>query len=180
MVVVNTKFNEQATRELSNLQMRKFLILFIIVSAFLVLFGSIGVVAGEDIEDFTLGITLVVLGFGFTPLVYVINLLLQTFINKSMAILNEDTTNVFKFDEDKVYQEMTRGEIYHAKSESVYSLIYKVYENENNFFMFISSTQAHIIPKKDIVEGSYEDLVFYFATNLGSKFIRYIPKKKKK
>lgn len=168
MIEVKSKFDANLTKPLLRLQLRNLWVLFILFPLFFVLIGVVFIVGPEP--DIVFGATIIAFGTLFLPLVYLLSIFFQRIINKSMKIMNTETTNYFRFDENKIYQEMIRGDEYKATSESSYKMLHKAYETKSHFFMYISNMQTHVIPKKDIVSGTPQELANIFSAALGKKF----------
>ena len=170
MVEVRSRFDESITKPLTQLQMRRlrwFILIFPLIFCFI---GIMAVVAPNDPGDEGFGIFMIVFSVLFIPLVWWLSKGLQKVVNKSMKIMNVETMCYFRFDENKIYQHIVRGEEFKDTSESSYSMLYKAFETRSHFFLYISNMQTHVIPKKDIILGTAQELASILFGKLGKKF----------
>jgi hypothetical protein len=171
MIEVKSKLDASITSPLIRLQLRKFWWAFIVLPLFFIFTGVLYVAYPES-ESFDIGLGIFLIAFGvlFLPLVYLSGKALQKKLNKSMKLMSVETTNYFRFDGDKIYQETNLGEDHKSTAEFNYNLLHKAYETKSHFFMYISMQQAHVLPKKDITAGTPEELAEIFRNRLGKKF----------
>jgi len=173
MIEVKTKFDPKiAGYPVMKFQLRKLRPFFIIFSLFLILIGAMAI-ANFDINR-SASIRMLSMSILTIPFILVLICISQKIANNSMKLLNTNTQNCFRFEEDKFYQETVKGDEYRATSESVYGLLYKVYENRTHFYLMISNMQSHVFPKSDIVIGTAEELSDLLMRKLGKKFKSYI------
>lgn len=170
MIEVQSRFDSNLTNPLLKLQIRRMWWLFLLFSSLFILFGITNVIDPEMESDTVLGIMMIALGVLFLPLIFLLSKWLQKIMNKSLKVMNSETINYFRFDESRIFQEMIRGNEYKATSESSYTMLYKAYETQSHFFMYISNRQVHIIPKKDFITGTPQELTNIFSARLGKKF----------
>jgi len=170
MIEVKSKFDKNLTKPLLRLQMRKLWWLYLIFILLFVFIGVLSFVSPETDSDKSFGIFMIVFGVLFFPLVYLLSKVFQKILNNSTKSMSAETFMYFRFNENKIYQESNRGEEYKATYECSYTLLYKAYETKSHFFMYISRMQTFIIPKKDIVTGTPEELRQILYNKLGYKF----------
>lgn len=171
MVEIRTKFDENVTKELNKIQMKKS---WWIYALFTVIFVLLGVTFGLEAEgDWILGGVFIVIGICFFPLCLLLTKIMQKNINKSMSVLSEETHEIYKFDELKITIEQTKGSSFHAVTETDYSYLFSVKETKDYWFLYISKLQSHVVPKNNIIEGSVEELNAILSEKLGSKFKPY-------
>lgn len=173
MVEVRSRLDKGLTTPLLRLTLRRILWLFLSFSLLFIALGVITIVGRVDEDSLSGGIALIAFGVLFLPLFFLLVFGLQRLANKTMPLMGAETLNTFWFDQYKIYQEQLRGTEYRATVESSYTLLYKAYETRSHFFLYISNAQVHIVPKKDIVSGSPEELAGYFTLHLQKKFKKY-------
>lgn len=172
MIVFKTGLSSKTTNQLNKFTFKKIFWLFILISVLCVFMGVIGIVAGEDAEDRSVGIGLIAFGVLYAPVVWFGVRLIQKHTNKTTAYISDDTVQVFKFEEERCYIEQERGDMFKASLTAAYSYFYKVKETATHYFIYSSSAQVFVAPKADIVEGTVEELNAIFAAKLGKKFKR--------
>jgi hypothetical protein len=171
MIEVKSKFDASITTALLRLELRKLKWLLIVSPLLLICLGILVIVTAEpDAEILGSGIYLMAIGVLLALFLIFLPKLLQKTAWKSMKLLNTETTNYFRFDETKIYQEMNKGEEYKSTGECSYSLLYKAYETKSHFFLYISRMQTHAVPKKDIITGTAEELAQILSDRLGKSF----------
>ncbi|MDY6024177.1 MAG: YcxB family protein [Candidatus Borkfalkiaceae bacterium] len=159
MVKFRTKFNSESTASLNKAQIKKFLWIYVILSLMLVVFGISKFLAEVITEsDIITGVILIALGIALIPVLLLMTKAAQKKIDNSMSILSENTEEIFSFDTDKIYIETVKGEQYKSYVEASYSYLYKVVENADSYFLYISKMQCHVIAKKYLVEGNLFEL----------------------
>lgn len=79
--------------------------------------------------------------------------------------------NYFLFrDNDYTCSSHTPGGEYQGQSVYNYSIIYRAVETTNYLVLYINKTQAHIIDKRTIVDGTIDDIRFKLMPLLGNKY----------
>ena len=174
MVEVKSTFDSKnITSPLVKLQMRKTRWFWIIFSLAIVFVGALYILfpaEGAESSGRSFGIFLAAVGILFYPIVFILTKGMQKLVNKSMKMMSAETLVCFRFEEEKVYEEDIKGEVMRSTSEVSYELFYKAYETKSHFFMYISMMQTWIIPKKDIVTGTPEEIAHILSGKLGKKF----------
>lgn len=170
MIVFKTGLNSQTSKQLNKFNFKKIFWVFILISVLCIAVGILGLVAGEDAEDRDVGIGLIIYGVLFAPLVWFITRLAQRHYDKSAAYISDDTVQTFKFDEERLYVEQERGDMFKSDLTAVYSYCYKVKESSTYYFIYVSSNQVLAVPKADIVEGDIDELDRIFSEKLGKKY----------
>lgn len=89
---------------------------------------------------------------------------------KSHSILNAETVQDFEFYDDHYTSRMNSGDMYNALSTARYCYLFKVVETKTHYFLYVSDSQAEVVDKLGLVEGSLQELNDIFARNLGEKF----------
>lgn len=176
MVEFQGRFNENVTKSLNNRTFKKLWWLFVLVSVLFIGLGLTGIFFREDNEDLSYGIFLLVTGVLFTPLVFLLTMLLQKNLTKSMSILSPDTTEMYEFFPERLIitqRKMLYGEKeYESVTNTRYSYLYTVEETRDSYFLRISKMQSHVVNKADLTRGTIEELNEILAANLGAKFKR--------
>lgn len=159
MVKFRTKFDSESTASLNRAQIKKFLWIYVILSLMLVVAGISRMLTPEGTEyDIIVGVILIAVGVTIIPVLLLVTKSAQKKIDNSMSILSENTEETFSFDNDKIYIETVKGEQYKSYVEASYSYLYKVVENADSYFLYISKMQCHVIAKKYLVEGNLFEL----------------------
>ena len=79
----------------------------------------------------------------------------KRYVKQSPALFQSGYT--FIFDEDN-FSIMQTGDITSGTSTAQYSALIKVYETREMFYVYVTPVQAYLLPKKDIVKGTPEEL----------------------
>lgn len=172
MIEFKSTFDSTVTKKLNFHQMKKFWWLYALFMILFIFMGAVGVITQEDESDLILGITLIVIGAVFPVLCILLTILLQRRVDKSMSILSGDTTETYQFYPDKLVITMTKGDEYEGITTAKYSYLYRVEETEENYFLLISKTQSHVVNKRDLTQGTIEELDAILSSNLGANFKR--------
>lgn len=176
MVKIVTIVDATALKSLNKFSFKKTLPLIIFLSILIILYGLVKL--PDDDGSYALGITLIACGVLFLPLCLLMIFIGQKNAAKQMPLLSAAPTATFIFENDKFYIEEVKGDTYRGTTEAVYDYFNKVYETETHYFLYISQTQCHVLPKKDIVEGSAEELTTLLFRNLGPR--KFVLKKGKR
>lgn len=177
MIIIKTRFNNDMVLSLQKNLFRTIKRLFLFLSIILILCGSIVIYLATQVsnspESLEEGIFMIFYGVLLYPALSLIIYLTQRYLNKSMSILGDDNLMDFEFYEHEVIVRNIKGSTYEGYTKASYSIFFKVQEYKDSFLMFISRNQSFVVPKKDFVEGSIEDLIHIFESNLSKKqFIR--------
>lgn len=172
MVEFRTKLNADKAMAVNKSAFKRIWFVFVIFSIIFIGLGVLAILFPEDRVDFYLGVFLVVFGVMFTPLFWLLTVLLQKRMNRSMPLMSENTESVFSFDGEKVVIVQTKDYDYYEKAVMSYRYLHKVLENKDYYFLYISKMQCHVIDKASLQQGTLEELNSYFAENLGSRFKR--------
>ena len=173
MINFKSKFDENVTNALSKHQLKKVGWALGVISLFFTVFGVLCIVFREDASDLSLGIFLIAFGLLYFPLVLGLSKVFQKKWNKSMSIMSADTEIEFSFDEERCTIIQIKGDEYKGVTEAKYVCFYKVIETKENYFLYISKSQSHVVNKKDLVDGSIEELNEILSKNLDVKFKQY-------
>lgn len=147
------------------------LITSIIVSAiiilpavfFLILFYRI-----PSVRILTLGIIL--LGILFVPFIYYFGPAIQMTLRNALIPKKSEAVIEYVLTENEIVQQTTRknGMIEIKKFE--YSMLKEAEERKNEFVIYVSKMQVFVLPKKDINQGSVEDLRNLLRQKFGNQF----------
>lgn len=170
MVIFKTTLDAGKVSALNKNTFKRLWWVYLIASLIFVGIGVAGIVFAEDSSDFYLGIFLAVFGVLFTPLAFLITLLVQKIFNNSMPVLSDNTVSYFTFDQSKITIVQTKSDDYYAETKMAYQYLHKVIENRDYYFLYISKTQCHVIDKVSLTQGSLSELNTYLFDNLGFKF----------
>ncbi len=167
MVEFKIKLDNKVTEIINKHHLSKMKSLFTVV---LIVFAFLGFmmlcVAYEDFQNnvesalsnLIFGIVLLIVGVCYYPLTKWFAKKYQNKIDSSMSILSSETEEVYKFDEDKLFIFVTKGEDYRSAVETNYKYINNIVETDEHYFLYISKIQCHVLNKKDLVSGSLEEL----------------------
>ncbi len=169
MVEIRTLFDAKVLKILTKFQLRKLLVIFIIISLSFTTIGIVSIVYDEVIFGIIMS---VVFGVGYIPLVYLLSLLVTKLSAKKMPLLNGKTVNYFKIEANNIYIEQT-NDSYIGTTKADFTFINQVSEDKANFYIYISGSQAHVLPKADFISGTAEELSVIFKETLGKKFKKY-------
>lgn len=165
MVVFETKFDENVTSALMEHQLKKIIPIFIIFSAIFIFLGVV-LLLNESYD----GLLIIAICVPFALLVILLSKFLQRSQNKSLSLLSSETNETYKFDENKIYIETTKGEDYSSSVVASYNYAYKVVETKQSYILYISRAQERtLLQKKDITEGTLGELNTLFAAKFGQK-----------
>lgn len=169
MIKFRSVLNEDAANKLNSHEMRKVAIMEVVLCVSFVLAGIVFIL----IDEMGLGIFITVFGLLF-PLIMTVSVKQkQKTMNKSAAIISEQTVQEFEFCDDHYTSKVQSGDVYNATSTARYCYLHKVVETKTHYFLYVSSTQAQVVDKCGLTEGSIADLNDIFARNLGEKFKYY-------
>lgn len=172
MVEFRTKLDSSKTTALNNNTFKRAWWAFALLSAVFVVIGIFGLLFREDESDFMFAVTCIVIGVCFTPLCYVLTRILQKRINKSTSFISDNTVEVYTFDEDKITITQTKGDEFSSVIQAKYSYLYKVLENKDYYFLYVSRMQCHIIDKASITQGDLNEMNELLIMRLGDRFKR--------
>ena len=81
----------------------------------------------------------------------------QNIQNKSNSTLSGDSEMLFKFDEERMFIFVNRGEKFRSAIDTDYDYIFKVYEDNETYILYISKMECYIINKSDLISGTLEE-----------------------
>lgn len=168
MVIVESVLDENVTKALNKVSLKRLSILLIIVSLVFILFGIMNI-SDDDLYG---GIIWIVVGILYIPLVMLLTKLIQKRSNKTMSLISVETKERYQFDNEYIVISQQKGEDFFSETKAKYNYLYKAIESDNEFVLYISNVQAHIVPKNKIVEGTVEELRDILKNNLNDKYKR--------
>lgn len=158
---VNAKLAEYQSRNTTK-NLKKLATVFIVISAFLCIYGlACGLESYDDLFFFGIGVFGLVFWIIFPPLVKKTTKKMQDKLCK-MSIMSNETTETYKFDEEKVFIFINQGDVYRSAIEAKYEYFSYVVEDEECYMLFISKMQCHIVFKDNLKKGSlreFEDIL---------------------
>lgn len=172
MIEFRTKLNESKTKAVNVNSFKRLWWLFVAVSLLFIVLGVVGFIVKEDSEDLYYAVFCLVFGVLFTPLVMLLTAVIQKSLNKSASYISDNTDEIYTFDDDKITVTQTKGDEFSAVTQAAYSYLYKVIENKDYYFLYISKMQCHVIDKKSITSGSLDELNGILSARLGARFKR--------
>lgn len=113
-----------------------------------------------------IGMFLILFGIIYLPMLLIINKCAIKKNKKTMPILSDETITTYEFNEDEISVSACKENMFHSQATYKYSCIYKAVETKESYLLYISNHQAEVILKKDIIEGSIEELNHILKMNL--------------
>ncbi|OEF98812.1 hypothetical protein BHF71_10825 [Vulcanibacillus modesticaldus] len=174
MVEARTRLDKHELLNLNKFHLfRKNVWLFLIPMFVFIVIGVLMIIFAEDNGDRIFGtIFLVVFGIGYPLISYIIMKLLVWFHLRSMKLVSNETLNYFKIDNEILFNRMEKTDMI-SIFEVRWNLVYKAYETQTHFFIYISNMQAFIIPKNGIFNGTSDELREMLKNSIGKKFKQY-------
>lgn len=166
MVEVITKFDENTQKAMNKLQMRILLPLLGLMVLIIVILATISFIDG-DIEG---GIGFLAIAVIAVLLVVGLIFLIKRMTMKSNKLLNMGVTSYFTFDGNYICLKADGMFGYSSINTLPVQMLFRAIETKENFFIYIHSMAAYVLPKKDIVQGTKEELRYLLQTWLGSKY----------
>lgn len=170
MVEFKGKFDEQVQKSLNKRVFKTASIVILVFSAVILLFGIIGLIWGEDKEDFVYAMYCVCFAILFYPIYLGIYAITSKFIKPNLAMMSAETEQQFQFFEDKFMCSQIKGEEFSDFMQAKYPMLFKVVETASQYFLYITRVQCYVINKADITAGSVDELNNILTNNLGEKF----------
>lgn len=103
------------------------------------------------------GIIFIIAGIIFPLIVLLILPVSSRMHLKSDKIFSSMKNVYFRFNDETVYNEVKSPDLTNT-TEFKWNKVYRIYESEDCFYIYISSRQVYIVPKVDIINGTAEDL----------------------
>ncbi|MDE5654570.1 MAG: YcxB family protein [Clostridia bacterium] len=166
MIEFKTQLDFNAQKALNKMNIKKAIVIFVVLSLFIVGIGVTGIVMAEDSSDVIAGITLIIVGALFTPIVLLINEYAQSVVRKTSPFLQNPTKEIYRFNEEGFEHLQKRGESFYSHTKADYTYFYKVISTPKYYFMYIASNQCHVINKSHITQGACEELDAILARKL--------------
>ncbi len=171
MVEVKTILNQNLIKKF-NADQAKSKVWF--VFALTAIFFALGIVCFfvKVIDNFY-GVFLIIVGL-LLPVIYFLTVrILMNRTLKSSPILKNETTQVWRFLDDKIIFNESGKYVEARDTQFSYEAIHKVEENETAFYIYVSKMQAYIIDAKGFNMGSRHDLHRLLLDKVGSKKYKY-------
>ena len=166
MIKFRTVFDSNSTKSLNKHTIKKQFWIYILVSIFLIASGIYDLtLGGGEVGEF-----LILFGLLFTPALLLVAHISQKNVDKSMTLFQGETVEIYEFNEEGICIQTSKGEEYFSLTRTKYSYLYRVDETAENYFLYISKLQCHVVEKKYLIEGTIEELNELFARNLGERF----------
>jgi hypothetical protein len=119
--------------------------------------GLVAIIRGHSI-GFAIIIVGILLPFFF---LLILNMTTKRYL-RSFNVFEGERNIYYRFDNEKILNEIKTKD-FKTTFEPEWGSVYCIYEVEDFFYIYIRNMQAYIIPKKDIVLGSEEDLKKLFS-----------------
>ncbi len=166
MVKIETVFNKELTKALQNYSIKKSMIFLSILSLLIIFLGVILIF----LEEYEFGIGIIIFAVLYVPFLFLVMKLSQKSLDKSYQLVSDETISTYEFNNDYIKITVKKGDDFFSEITTKYFSIYKAIETSDTYFLYISKTQSYVFFKKDIVEGSVEELNALLKNNLGKKF----------
>jgi len=166
MIQFKSKLNDEVVQSLNKNQLKKMMGPIAIISICMLV---IGIYLYCRIDTF-IGMFLILFGIIYLPMLLIINKYAIKKNKKTMNILSDETITTYEFNEDEIIVTASKENMYHSQATYKYSCIYKAVETKESYLLYISNHQAEVVLKKDIVEGSIEELNHILKMNLRDRF----------
>ena len=174
IVTVRTKFDENAFRALNKFSSRTLKFVLPICSVALILCGALFTFTAQNNPIFISGgVAVMISGVLYTPIMLLMQGPLRRKAMRSTSILRMNMIQTFGFTADRMYRGTTSDGGPNESGEYGYRLFFMAHETATHFFLFISNTQAYVLPKTDFIQGTPSDLRALLAAKLGAKFKLY-------
>ena len=170
MVEFKGKFDEHVQQSINKRAFKTSSIIILVFSAVLIIVGIIGLVWGEDKEDFAYAMYCVTFGVLFYPIFLAVYAIMRKFIKPNLTLMSAQTEQQFQFFEDRFMCSQVKGDEFNDFMQAKYSVLFKVIETQSQYFLYISRTQCYVVNKADITAGTVDELNKILASNLGEKF----------
>lgn len=162
MIQFKSKLNDEALQSLNKNQLKKMMGPIAIISVCMLV---IGIYLYYMVNTF-LGMFLILFGIIYLPMLLIINKYAIKKNKKTMPILSDETITTYEFNEDEIIVTAAKENMFHSQATYKYSCIYKAVETKESYLLYISNHQAEVVLKKDIIEGSIEELNHILKMNL--------------
>lgn len=166
MVIVESTLDENVTKALNKASFKKLTILMLVVSLIFILLGIMNIFN----DNLVGGLIWIIVGILYMPLVILLTKINQKRINKTLSILSVETKERYEFNNEFILIQQQKGEDYSCETKAKYNYIFQALETNNDFILYISNVQAHVVPKNKIIEGSVEELREILSNNLKEKY----------
>ncbi len=166
MIEVKTILNANLVRKFNMEQAKKRLWF---PMALMLVFAVLGIVGIALKWDLFISAFLIAVGV-LLPVVYWLTVrIMQSRMLKNSALVSGETTQIWRFLEDKILFNESGRYVQARDTQVVYDAIYKVTESESAFYLYMSKMQAYIIDAKGITIGTRRGLHDFLLDKLGPK-----------
>lgn len=187
MVEFSGKFNDRVNKKLAEYQNRKIgksmktfcLALLVLGIALCVFAFADGLKTETDVVLLGIGLFGIIFWFIFPGT-------LKKSIQKTqkkqntLSIINDETSETYKFDKEKVYIFLEQGNKFRSAIETDYDYFSNVVEDDECYIFFISKLQCHVVFKDGLTKGSLEEMDDYIKKHFsGEKYQRILPEIKR-
>lgn len=181
MVEFKTRYDDETLDKLTKIQITKsngviriFMALFIIIGVLLLIIAYDKYTTG-GVYYFYLFVSVMAISFG---LLYPSSMRkaikkTQEKQNQSSTTTSAETEILFKFDKDRLFILTTKGEKFRSAVESDYDYIFKVYEDDTTYILYISQIECYIINKSNLISGSHEEFMEILHSHLSPEKFEY-------
>ena len=177
MVRFETKFSNESSRALNRRAIAKLSWVYVLFSVLFAVLGVVWIIGaltdgeaeqGEKIADLVFGCIFVAFGLAFKPLTAWLTKIIQKNVDASMSIMSGDTTEIYTFDENGLVIETEKTGIYKSRVEATYKYVFRIEEDAECYYLFISKLQSHVVFKKYLAEGTLAEMQGYISANFNS------------
>ena len=167
MIEFKTRYDSKTLGKLTDVQIknsrkltRGFTWLFFIMGAILLLFAYDDYASGESYY-MSLGIAIFSICFGMVFPSFLKGAMkrAQDKQNASSSTTTSETEMLFKFDKDRLFIFATRGDKFRSAVDADYDYIFKVYEDDEAYLIYISKMECYVLNKTDLISGTHEEFL---------------------
>lgn len=166
-VIIESSMNENDALALNRAAFKRFLWLFLLLGGVLLVVGILGLF---DPEEGSVGpILLMVFAAAVPFLGYAFTMFLARKSIRSNAAIGNDMRQRFTFTARSVIIEQKSAQM-QSTSEYAWSMFFRAVEDKNYFYMYTSGSTSLIVNKRNVLEGSLDELTEMMRAALGVKF----------
>ena len=171
MVEFKTKLNENSARTFQKYQLKKIMILMILVSVLLIVLGVVSLFIQKDKENQYFSYYFIVFGVLFGPTMILVSSIVSKRNIKSNPLISENTEVLFQFDEEKVVVKTIKGDDFNSILDCKYNYLFRMEETKTHYILYLNINQANMIDKAGLTQGNLEEFNKILHDKMGTKFV---------
>ena len=170
MVEFKGKFDENVQKSVEKRSFKIASLTLLPLCALVLIVGIIGAVFGEDAEDLSMGIYLICLSLCAYPFFCLLYVILRKLVKPNSSLMSAETEQQFQFFEDRFMCNQVKGNEFNDFMQAKYSVLFRVIETKEQYFLYLSRTQCFVINKVDLTSGTIDELNRILTNALTVKF----------